>query len=102
VGKDNVWLCQMGRAALDGPFNEFVRKVLALDLAFDHLSARYTSLRGDAIAFGWEGPLLLNGREQPITGFRHYESPYCVVDLPATQMEIQYLDQGMRLDFSLP
>ena len=100
-GQHNVWLCHMGRAALDGGFAEFQDKVLALDVAFEGLAVRCTTLRGETLAFGWEGPLLRNGEEEPITGFKHYENPYCVAELPAAQMEIRYGDQAMRLSFEL-
>ncbi|MBN1218023.1 MAG: hypothetical protein JXM69_03760 [Anaerolineae bacterium] len=98
-GQHNVWLCHMGRAALDGEFGKFQEKVLALAVAFDDLSAQCDTLRGETLAFGWTGPLLLNGKEQPITGFKHYENPYCVADLAAPQMEITFGDQLMRLTF---
>ena len=61
---------------------------------------RCGTLRGESLVFGWEGPLLRDGKEQLITGFKHYENPYCVADLPATELEIRYGDQGMRLDFT--
>ena len=96
-GQHNVWLCHMGRAALDGDFAAFQDKILALDVAFDELSVRCATLRGETLAFGWEGPLMRNGQEEPITGFKHYDNPYCVADLPASQMEIRYGDQAMRL-----
>lgn len=96
-GQHNVWLCHMGRAALDGDFTEFQEKILELDVAFEDLSVRCDTLRGETLAFGWEGPLLRDGEEQPITGFGHYESPYCVADLPAEQMDIQFGEQAMRL-----
>ena len=99
TGQHNVWLCQMGRQAVDGSYEEFKRKVRATQLEFDDLAVRYGSLRGDEIAFGWQGPLLLNGSEQPITGFKHYVSPYCVADLPATEMQIEFRDTAMRLRF---
>lgn len=99
-GRRNVWLCQMGRAARDGSFEQFQQAVLALDLQLDDLTARYTSLRGDRLAFGWEGPLLLNGQEQPLAGFKHYESPYCTAELGAGQMEIAFGDQLLRLNFT--
>lgn len=96
-GLRNVWLCHMGRAALDG---EFQRRILSLDLAVDDLSIRRTTLRGDNLAFGWRGPLIRNGAEEPIAGFKHYDSPYCVAELPAEQMEIRYGDDALRLDFA--
>ena len=35
--QNNVWLCHMGRAALDGDFSPFQDKILALDVSFDEL-----------------------------------------------------------------
>ena len=99
-GPDNVWLCQMGRARRDGSFGEFQEMVLALDVDLNGLEVQLTTLRGDSLAFGWEGPLLVNGKEQPITGFKHYENPYCVANLPASQMEIHLGEYALRLDFA--
>lgn len=97
-GLQNVWLCHMGRAAQDGDFGEFQEKILALDVAFEGLSVRCQTLRGETLAFGWEGPLMVDGKEQPITGFKHYENPYCTVDWPASEMEIHFDDQSLTLD----
>lgn len=96
-GQHNVWLCHMGRAALDGGFEEFQEKILELDLVFEDLSVRCKTLRGETLAFGWEGPLLRNGEEESTTAFKHYENPYCVAELPTEQMDIQFRDQVMRL-----
>jgi hypothetical protein len=98
-GRENVWVCHMGRAALDGAFKSFQEQVLALEVELSGLSARCATLRGERMAFGWEGLLLLNGQEQQITGFKHYENPYCVADLPAGQMDIQFGEDLMRLHF---
>jgi hypothetical protein len=100
-GQHNVWLCHMGRAALDGEFDEFQDKVLALDVTFEDLSVSCATLRGETLAFGWKEPLLHNGEEEPITGFKHYENPYCVAELLSEQMEIRYGDQAMRLNFAV-
>jgi hypothetical protein len=98
-GQENVWVCQMGRAALDGDFEAFQERVRASSLTFDGLSVQYTSLRGDDFAFGWEGPLTRNGEAVAITGFPHYENPYCSADLPAEQMDIEFGEYVMRLQF---
>ncbi len=98
-GHRNVWLCHLGRRAVDGPFAEFKNKILGLPIEFNDLGIKLCSLRGDELVFGWEGPLLLNGQEQPITGFKHYENPYCTADLPTSQMEIRLGEQGLRLKF---
>jgi len=42
---------------------------------------------------------MLDGKEQPITGFKHFENPYCSAELPAKTMEIGFGDYLMRLSF---
>lgn len=100
-GQHNVWLCHMGRAADNGGFGAFQEKVLALKLGFEGLSVRWATLRGQHLAFSWEGPLLVDGEEQPITGFKHYDNPYCETDWPVLQMDIRFRDQLLRLEFGL-
>jgi hypothetical protein len=101
-GRHNIWLCQMGRAAQDGSFEEFQQAVLTLKLCFTQgvsgLSLRCATLRGETLAFGWEGPFFVNESDMPLSGFKHYDNPYCVADLPASRMEIRFGDQLMRLN----
>ncbi|MBN1250185.1 MAG: hypothetical protein JXC32_21150 [Anaerolineae bacterium] len=98
-GHDAVWCCQMGRAAWDGDFEAFQERVLSLPVVFDKLVVRFDTLRGETLTFGWEGPILRNGEEVPLSGFRHYENPYCVTDLGALEMEIRSDRYLMRLKF---
>ncbi len=98
-GHHNVWLCQMGRAALDGSFAAFQEKVLALPVSFEDLSVRWTTLRGDALALDWAGPFVRNGETVTLEIDQHIENPYCVTPLPASQMDIIYGDIAMRLTF---
>ncbi len=96
-GQHNIWLCHMGRAALDGDFEAFQEKTLALPVIFTELAVTVTTLRGETLAFGWEGPLLRNGQPEPLADFKHYENPYSVTELRAPQMEIRSANYLMRL-----
>jgi hypothetical protein len=98
-GTPNTWLCQMGRAALDGSFNEFMDKVLALPVHFEDLQVEWTTLRGESIHFGWQGDFRVKGEPQPLEGFLHYDNPYCTCELGAPVMEIRYSDEVLRLHF---
>jgi len=98
-GRETVWVCQMGRAAVDGSFETFQNKVLESALDVQGLTVRYTTLRGETLALGWEGAFLRDGEEQPLSGFKHYENPYCVAELPASEMDIRFGDYVMRLVF---
>jgi mannose-6-phosphate isomerase-like protein (cupin superfamily) len=89
-GTPNIWLGQMGRAAQDGSFKEFVEKVLALPVRFEGLQLEWTTLRGDQIGWSWENPLSVNGERQALDGFKHYDNPYCACELEAPVMEIHF------------
>jgi hypothetical protein len=90
----------MGRDGVDGSFRTFKRDILRIKPDWQDLSVRFNSLRGEELAFGWEGPLRVNGQEQPITGFRHIDNPYCVAELPSDHMDIRYEDLLLRLNFA--
>lgn len=96
-GYQNTWLCMMGRKAIDGSYHEFTKKVLALDVTLNPQGFHGDTLRGETIDFGWQGPLLVNEREELITGFKHIENPYCETELASGQMEVRFGDQIMRL-----
>lgn len=96
-GHQNTWLCLMGRAAVDGAFADFQRRVVGLEIRLSPLGVQGKTLRGERIAFGWDGPLTVDGREQPITGFLHYENPYSIAELNAETMPIGYGQEVMQL-----
>ncbi|MCJ7552128.1 MAG: hypothetical protein MUQ30_20850, partial [Anaerolineae bacterium] len=99
LGLRNVWLCQMGRAALDGDFAAFQARVLAMPVAFTGEGVRWTTLRGDELAFDWQGPLMKNGEPAELRGGVHIENLYCVAAFPAPVMDVRYGDVAMRLAF---
>jgi hypothetical protein len=98
-GTPNIWVCQMGRQATDGSFERFIERVLAMPVTFTETEVELTNLRGDTLQFGWKGPLLLNGKVKKITGFKHYDSPFCTSKLAADTMDIKYGYEMMRLNF---
>jgi hypothetical protein len=98
-GHQNIWVCQMGREAKDGAFSDFQNKILGLRLNIQDLTVQMTSLRGEELSFGWQGPLMINGIEQPISGFKHIENPYCTADLYARHLDVGYGDFLLRLNF---
>ncbi len=99
-GQNNIWLCHLGRAALDGDFAAFQEKILALAINFEDDQVHCATLRGETLAFGWRGPLLRDGKEVPLSGFPHYNNPYSVTEMPCNVMEIRFNDDLMRLDFT--
>jgi hypothetical protein len=98
-GTPNLWICQMGRKDQDGSFEAFIQSVLDMPVKFGENEVELTSLRGEKLRFGWQGPLLVNGNLQELSGFDHYDSPYCTSKLGDTMMEIRYGEEAMRLHF---
>jgi len=98
-GHNNIWLCHMGRAALDGDFDSFQKKILALNIEYLDRSVRFDTLRGETLSFGWQGPFLRNDQEQSLSGFDHYENPFVVSEYPSRQLEIRYGETALLLKF---
>jgi hypothetical protein len=103
----SIWLMQMGRAATDGTFAQFGEKVLAQPLVLERGHLRYTTTRGQDTTFDLNGPLnealVVDGAAQPLDNYPHLESLYGgSSDLPASHIEIRYLEHLMRLDLATP
>jgi hypothetical protein len=99
-GRQNTWLCHMGRAAVDGDFDSFRAKVLAMEVDLGPQQVDCRSLRGQKLSFGWEEPLTVDGREEPVTGFKHIENPYCTAEIGAEEIDIRYDGYVLKLDFT--
>lgn len=100
AGLRNAWLCQIGRAAVDGSFADFCRGVLAGSVVVNDLQVEWRTIRGERLTFGWTGPLQVDGREEAITGFKHVENPYALAEFPAASMDIGFGEDLMRLHFA--
>ncbi len=87
----------MGRAEVDGSFGEFCRAVAARNVSVHGLQVEWDTIRGERLTFDWTGPLLVNGQEEPITGFKHIENPYALAEFPAESMDIGYGEDLLRL-----
>jgi hypothetical protein len=66
---------------------------------FGKQSVDCTTLRGEALSFGWQGPFFRDGQEQPLSEFEHYDTPYCTAMYPCTHMDIQLGEDLLRLNF---
>jgi hypothetical protein len=98
-GQHNTWLCMMGREETDGGFDAFQQAVLGLDVDLRGLGVSCTTLRGESFSFGWEGPLVVDGEEQSLSGYKHYDNPYCQAEPGDTQMDVQFGEYIVRLHF---
>lgn len=88
AGKETAWICELGRKAADGEFQAFVEKICAAPLLVRGLSLRYQSPSQGLLEFGWEGPLLQDGRPVELYDYPRYDNPYCQAPFDPTQIRI--------------
>lgn len=98
-GRQNAWVCQMGRAQTDGDFEQFKQKTLALPVTWQDMSLTVKSLRDEDLKLGWEGPFTVRGEEVPLAGYKHVDNFYSQAAFPAGEMDIELGEYLLRLNF---
>jgi hypothetical protein len=98
-GRNNIWLCELGRREVDGNFSSFVQRILAADLSFRGLNVSYQSPSLGLIEFGWNNPLLLEHHRIALGEYPRYASPYAQADFPAERIKIAFGEQSLDLDW---
>lgn len=98
-GKENIWLCELGRAAVDGEFAAFIERILQAPLKFGRLKVEYGSPSQGNLSFGWKEPLLQNGQAISQSDFPRYDNPYVQASFPSDQIEVRAGDNHLRLDW---
>jgi hypothetical protein len=87
-GKRNIWICELGRAAVDGSFGDFVERIAAAEVAYRGRSVTYHSPTQGVLSFGWQGPLRHNGEIVPLSDYPRYDNPYSQAAFPADEVKI--------------
>ncbi len=98
-GYKNVWICQLGRAEIDGSFDEFVDAIVTADLAIKGLNVQYDAPRVGTISFGWEAPFSVDGQSIDLGAYRRFDNPYAQVDFGSLEYLFEYGELRLELDF---
>jgi hypothetical protein len=98
-GYQNVWICQMGRAPVDGTFQEFIEAITSAELSVDGLDVQFDSPGNGLLEFSWTGAFILDEEEVPLSDFPRFDNPYAQVEFGDLVYEIIYQDQCLILDF---
>jgi hypothetical protein len=98
-GKQNVWICELGRCAVDGTFEDFVGRIVRAELSFGRLHVRYHSPSQGWLDFGWRGPLRQEGQDVPLGGYSRYDNPYAQASFPADAITVRHSDSLLELDW---
>ena len=98
-GFENVWICQVGRRAVDGEFNAFVKAVTHTALYVDGLHVTYDSPGNGIMEFGWREALRVNGKLISLSDYPRWQNPYTNTAFGAEQMQIVCKGATLELDF---
>ena len=99
-GTQNIWICELGRKAVDGTFPQFVERIVKTPLTFDTRKVAYTSPSQGRLEFAWEGPLRRNGETVPLTDYPRYDNPYVQAAFPADRIEVHSGAHRLVLDWA--
>jgi hypothetical protein len=99
LSRKNVWIVQLGRKSVDGPFETFVSSVSSSPLSIRGFQVEYQAPNLGLVVFDWEGDLTLDGETIPLTGYPRWDNPYIQVAFGATHYTIDYNGQKLHLDF---
>lgn len=99
LGRENIWICQMGRKAIDGEFEDFVDSVSGSEIKVDELDVEYNSPGSGKMEFGWRGPLKVNGEEISLRDHPRWDNPYCNAPFDAEKITIEH--EGMELELEM-
>jgi hypothetical protein len=100
AGSDQVWICEMGRRAVDGPFRQFAARIAAAPLSFGRRSVVYWSPSRGRIEFGWRGPLRHRSKIIPMREFPRYDSRYAKAPFPLKRIRVQCGSEWLQLDWA--
>jgi hypothetical protein len=98
-GKRNIWICETGRRAVDGPFADFVGRIVSARLEFRGQSVVYHSPSQGRLSFGWKGPFTRNGEVVRLGDYPRYGNPYGETPFADDRIVIEAGGERMTLDW---
>lgn len=96
---NNIWICELGRQAVDGSFANFIQRILQAEVLYSGSNVSYHSPTQGHLQFGWKAPLRQDGRIISLIDYPRYASPYAQADFPAERLNIQLGEHSLSLDW---
>ena len=100
AGLQHVWICQLGREKVDGPFRSWARRVSSAPLQVTAGAVSYVAPGVGHVAFGWEGPFRVDGQEVPLGNFDRFDNPYTRVPYGRTRYDLTHAGHRLLIDFA--
>ncbi len=98
-GRQNIWICQLGRHSVDGPFDQWIEQIAKSKLTYGHLSVEFDSPKLGMVSFGWETPFNVSGKTIQLDNYPRFDNPYCKSLYESAFYLITHKNQTLTLDF---
>ena len=98
-GHRNTWLCELGRAQTHGDFSSFVDNIRQAKLRFSGSKVLYYSPSQGRLEFGWNSPLLQDGRPVPLDEYPRYQNPYVQAPFPPEEISVSLGEHSLNLNW---
>ena len=98
-GKKNIWICEMGRRAVDGGFDRFVDRICRAPVHTDGLRVRYDSPSQGRLEFAWHGRLRQDGEVVPLADYPRYGNPYGQAPFPGDDIQLEHNGEWLHLNW---
>jgi hypothetical protein len=99
-GLQHVWVCQLGRAKVDGPFRTWVHRIATAPLQSTPTSVLYTAPGLGQISFDWEGAFRLDGKDLPLGDHDRFDNPYTKVPYGRPRYDLTHAGHRLLIDFT--
>ncbi len=99
LGKENIWLCQLGREADDGPFAQFIETVGSAELTFNGQNVEYQAPGIGQVRFGWDGPLTMDREVINVENYPRYDNPYVQAEFDPNEIHIKANERELYLNW---
>jgi len=99
IGNQNIWLCQLGRKADDGMFEQFIESISSARLSFSGMNVEFESPGNGVVRFGWEGGFTVNGTEIQLHDYPRYGNPYVNAEFDPHEIHVAAEDHELHLNW---
>lgn len=100
LGKQNIWITQLGRKAEDGQFEEFMQKMLEAKLSFGTgMQVSFDSPGNGVVKVAWDGPVTVDGRDISLENYPRYYNPYVQTDKDPQEIHVEVEGEELYLNW---
>jgi hypothetical protein len=99
-GRQNAFICQLGREAVDGPFAAWTKRIAGAALAATPSSIKYAAPGLGQVQFAWDGPLTVDGKTVVLNNYLRFDNPYAKVPWGQSRYELRHAGHHLIIDFA--